>query len=393
MRVAAVAFVLVVGAAVVLAFANTLNSWVLGGLLGGLAAILLSIPVSLAIFTLLTRRQEVRQRAMQAQELEEEAELANAAYESELVVYEAEGYALPFEDELPPEPRSRYLPANRRAPVSGYLPLPPVEQEVDPYDPYAEDEQETLVRRDPRNYPRQPRYPARSLTPRDDEMMPPPPAGSTRRPATRSLAQHQSAALRKARQEAQQQRLAQQRGGGNSRYTQGGRSASTRRPRTSHLQPSRTSRSLSPREPAPGRYQAENDYDTGRSRQQAARPAWSEDESFTDDYSTEELRERYQQYPRRPSYPRHPRSQQPRPADPWTGELDSLDQQTEEPRSRRPRHDPERLSGNLRNPLVRRAPYLYDDDPLNEEFARQLDNDQPITRRSSLYEHYQDDEE
>src|SRR5216683_6401986 len=248
MRVAAVAFVLVVGAAVVLAFANTLNSWVLGGLLGGLAAILLSIPVSLAIFTLLTRRQEVRQRAMQAQELEEEAELANAAYESELVVYEAEGYALPFEDELPPEPRSRYLPANRRAPVSGYLPLPPVEQEVDPYDPYAEDEQETLVRRDPRNYPRQPRYPARSLTPRDDEMMPPPPAGSTRRPATRSLAQHQSAALRKARQEAQQQRLAQQRGGGNSRYTQGGRSASTRRPRTSHLQPSRTSRSLSPRE-------------------------------------------------------------------------------------------------------------------------------------------------
>jgi hypothetical protein len=73
--------------------------------------------------------------------------------------------------------------------------------------------------------------------------------------------------------------------------------------------------------------------------------------------------------------------------------LDSLDQQTEEPRSRRPRHDPERLSGNLRNPLVRRAPYLYDDDPLNEEFARQLDNDQPITRRSSLYEHYRDDEE
>ena len=38
MRVAAVAFVLIVGAAVVLAFANTLNSWVLGGLLGGLIA-------------------------------------------------------------------------------------------------------------------------------------------------------------------------------------------------------------------------------------------------------------------------------------------------------------------------------------------------------------------
>src|ERR1700687_1873395 len=40
MRVAAVALVVIVGAAVVLWFGNTLNSLVLGGLIGGLAALL-----------------------------------------------------------------------------------------------------------------------------------------------------------------------------------------------------------------------------------------------------------------------------------------------------------------------------------------------------------------
>ena len=53
MKAAALAFVLLIGAAIVLAFANTLNSWVLGGLIGGLAALLLSIPISLALFTVM----------------------------------------------------------------------------------------------------------------------------------------------------------------------------------------------------------------------------------------------------------------------------------------------------------------------------------------------------
>lgn len=70
MRVAAVALVLIVGAAMVLAFANTLNSWVLGGLLGGLASMLLSIPIALALFILLTRRQEARSAKEEPDELE-----------------------------------------------------------------------------------------------------------------------------------------------------------------------------------------------------------------------------------------------------------------------------------------------------------------------------------
>ena len=56
MKAAAMALVLIVGAAVVLWFGNTLNSWVLGGLMGGLAALLLSIPISLTLFSFLSRR-------------------------------------------------------------------------------------------------------------------------------------------------------------------------------------------------------------------------------------------------------------------------------------------------------------------------------------------------
>lgn len=47
----ATALVLIVGAAVILWYGNTLNSWVVGGLVGGFCALLLSIPISLVIFS------------------------------------------------------------------------------------------------------------------------------------------------------------------------------------------------------------------------------------------------------------------------------------------------------------------------------------------------------
>ncbi len=379
MRVAAVAFVLIVGAAVVLAFANTLNSWVLGGLLGGLAAILLCIPVSLAIFALLTRRHEARQRATtQALDAEEDAEYADEMYEDELYAEEDETRVILAREEAFFDQQASYPPARRGSPISGYLPLPPAETELDPYDDFV---QERQTRREPRNYPRQPRYPARSLTSTENPL-PPPPAHPARRSATRSLSQHQSAALRKARQEARQ--LARQRNASDSltRRSQGGRSSASQRPRSSHAQHFH--------EPESASYRSLPEYDTPRSRQQSERLAWHEEEDLTDTFATEELRERY---PRRPAYPRHPRSLRGRAVDPWTGELDEEEELEEELRARRPRRDPERFSGNLHNPLVRRAPYLYEDDPLNEEFARQLDNDHPITRRSSRNERYRDDEE
>src|ERR1700753_406841 len=62
LKAVATALVLIAGAAVVLWYANTLNSWVLGGLIGGLAALLLSIPISLTLFTYLSHRHDGHSR-------------------------------------------------------------------------------------------------------------------------------------------------------------------------------------------------------------------------------------------------------------------------------------------------------------------------------------------
>jgi hypothetical protein len=86
MRAAAVALVLIVGAAVVLWYGNTLNSWVLGGLIGGLAALLLSIPISLVLFSYFSRRHDEQLRA----EVQEEMSLAQI---HEYIEYPEEVYA------------------------------------------------------------------------------------------------------------------------------------------------------------------------------------------------------------------------------------------------------------------------------------------------------------
>jgi hypothetical protein len=367
MRVAAVALVLIVGAAVVLAFANTLNSWVLGGLLGGLAAILLSIPISLALFTLLARRHDARRQADEPL-FEEEPGFADEFYD-EPVVYEAEGYALPLEDEALADPRLNGR--GGRPPVSGYLPLPPVDQGVDDCD----EEVETLTRREPRNYPRQPRYPARSLVPGDESKSLP---RSHRDASTRSLAQHQALARRQAREEA----LRRADPGSFAQRQRGAHTPPTLRSRSSGRMRSPGS-SFGSRRPA-------DEYDSRRTRQPSTRSAWYEHEEMTEDFSTEQLRARYEQAQRRRVYRPDPRASRSRAVDPWTSESDD---EQEEPPALRPRPESERRSGSLQNPLVRRAPYLYEDDPLREEFAQQLKNDPPITRRSSRYEAYDDEEE
>jgi hypothetical protein len=383
MRVAAVALVLIVGAAVVLAFANTLNSWVLGGLLGGLAAILLSIPISLALFTLLARRHDARQRADE-ESFADEPDFADDMYD-ESMVYEAEGYALPIDEAFSTELRARPLLENRRLPVSGYLRLPPAEQDLDDY----EDDLEPFVRHEPRNYPLQPRTVARSLAQEDESLTPPSSTGSRRHPSTRSLAQHQSAALRQARQEAQRLSANRPGSGSLSRRDQG-RSSARR---------SQTSRQLRPQTPTSSSRRPNDDYDTRRPGQQPARAGWREDEDFSEDLSTEQLRARTQQYPRQRGYPLNSRSSRARAIDPWTGTLEDEeytnwdDEQRDGRMECYSRRDPERTSGTLRNPLVRRAPYLYEDDPMREEFAQQLDPDRPIIRRSSRYLRYEDESE
>ncbi len=50
-KAVATALVLIVAAAVILWYGNTLNSWVVGGLVGGFGALLLSIPISFVLFS------------------------------------------------------------------------------------------------------------------------------------------------------------------------------------------------------------------------------------------------------------------------------------------------------------------------------------------------------
>jgi hypothetical protein len=366
MRVAAVAFVLVVGAAVVLAFANTLNAWVLGGLLGGLAAILLSIPISLTLFTLLARRHEVHPHGADARFARDLASAEGEAYGAP-VIYEAEGHALSMEENAL---RVSYDRARRlsRRPVSGYLALPPLDGEQDEFDAYEEEEDEQ-ARHDPRNYPRRPRSAPREPAAEGEGR---PQTRAYRNPSTYSLAQHQALARRQARQEARERSLKRSSG------------LPSHRAHTPPMLHSRTSGQMRPPGSGSASRRPPDTYDprfTGRA-------AWSEEEEEVDEDFLSR-RTRAQQMQRRRDYRPDPRD--PRAGDRWT--TGRLDDGRESLPERRRRPDPERRSGNLQNPLVRRAPYLYEDDPLRDEFAQQLRHDPPITRRSSRYQACEDEEE
>ncbi len=371
MRVAAVALVLIVGAAVVLAFANTLNSWVLGGLLGGLAAILISVPISLALFTLLARRQDARQTAVEVSAPTMD-ELPDEFYEDQMV-YEAEGYVFFDEqDAFAANPSTSFYPEQRRAPVSGYLDLPPSDEED-----FLEDQRSN--REDVRSYPRQPREAIRSQY-RERNLAPPP--QTTQHPTQQSpevrrkqstLSQHQSAALQKARREAQQQ---QRDAEAPSRRPTGKRSTTpSRRPQTTH----------NARPSAPTTTGVQRPVDGQRAWLAHQERVWrslDDDEAFDEerDTSTQESEQRRPRPVRqqRPSRATRPHSTQSENDE--TGKLDN----------RRSRREPETIR---RHTLTRRAPYLYDDDPLREELAQQLGNNQPTTRRSSRTEDYDDNDE
>ncbi|HEX6552364.1 MAG TPA: hypothetical protein VF026_06360 [Ktedonobacteraceae bacterium] len=63
----------------------------------------------------------------------------------------------------------------------------------------------------------------------------------------------------------------------------------------------------------------------------------------------------------------------------------SNESMTRNPRLEAQLRNPEVITGSLKNPLVRRAPYMYEDDPLRQELAQQIDVPF-IQRRASLYE-------
>jgi hypothetical protein len=230
-----------------------------------------------------------------------------------------------------------------------------------------------------RNYPRQPRQPARPQAQgRRQSTQRPDARRQTRelQPRSRRSVQ-QSEALRAARREAARQydddleviptTTAPLRRSSSVRPSQ---SLSERTERGGNTRGARPTRELYRRSADSQRTGRDIDeIPTRRAGMYRGAPSDEEYDEVYDDgeAQTEDLRGR------RPGYPQTgPVRPQPR-----TGQM------TRNPRLPEQPGNPDALSGSLQNPLVRRAPYLYEDDPQSEEFSQHIEK--PIVRRASRY--------
>ncbi|MFL5693109.1 MAG: hypothetical protein ACJ795_15030 [Ktedonobacteraceae bacterium] len=380
MRAAAVALVLIVGAAVVLWYGNTLDSWVLGGLIGGLAALLISIPISLMLFSYLARRNDERAKA-EAQEEMSLALMDSYDYlEPPVEIYENEADMLPSaEDDYDSADdyrgaRGRNLPA-----PSSYPRLPVVRQQLLPAEQSRYRQQKDVLPGRTREQPAAPRQQPKTSQPLRYPGFP-----GYHVDAQRSA--HHTAALRAARQEA-----AQQYGDGETRImpTSSSKRLSTVRPEQRIMpQPSvqprvpRHARQLQPQPQAPQQYQRRRTVDGSSGSSSGNRSLPRPGEGVTGqlpqgrnlrghEAQTDKIGERYPQT--------GPVRRQ------TTDHLARHRQVDGQPRSA------ETISGSLKNPLVRRAPYMYEDDPLRQELAQHIES--PLVRRSSRYEEYDEEED
>jgi hypothetical protein len=369
MKAVAAALLLIVGAAVVLWYGNTLNSWVLGGLIGGLAALLLSIPISLVLFSYLSRRHDERLKA----QAEEEAAFALAQNFQDAPprfrrTYEVEGYIRPAEEEYPrqiEQPRNLPVPTSSRLPVATQHP----------------------TNRAPAKSPakKAPAVQARGANGRRTTGRMTYPGFPGYEPGSFHT-QHRVPAMRAAQREAARQ----------SQYDYD----------DVEVLPTHISKRLPP---AP----LDEDYG-GQDWQPVTRRASRELPQRTDNLPRPRSRRTVDATP---SQNGTSRSLSPadgsgsarfaRNEEPHTDYLYPQDSQTE-PLSRRisaPQTDQiartgrrdgqfrhsETITGSIQKPLVRRAPYLYDDDPLCEELSRQIDAPPAVRRSSRLLEHDEED--
>ncbi len=375
MKAVAAALVVIAGAAIVLWYGNTLNSWVLGGLIGGLAALLLSIPISLTLFSFLSRRHDERFHA----ELQDQDELALArfhaapafperyvqeVYEEEYAYSdeeewdeEEERYRRHLEQRYLPEPPASRLPAADRESLARRLPAP--QSPPSSRSAYAPSPASQSAQRAARNKDVSRRRAAPQPAPRGQAPGVP---GSQ----VGSRSQYQSQALRAARREAAQQY------DNNDEYAEPPTTVSRRQ---ASMRPSRHY--------ADEYFEEQPPATTARRLPptRASQPFIDED-ALASHQSPESTRARYPRRPRRnldmqPPQNSRRRSSAPlddestteryeQAADPQTDYLD-LDVATED----------------LRRPLQRRAPYMYDNDELRQELAQHMDA--PVTRRSSRY--------
>jgi hypothetical protein len=378
MKAVATALVLIVGAAVVLWYGNTLNSWVLGGLIGGLAALLISIPISLTIFSYLSRRhgeahdEEIQGRVSlsQAHEYRDNAP-GMAAYADEV-----EGSLYAIDDESWDEGAEAFY---SRRPAPGY---PSSVQQGYP----MQGRNPTLKKLPaPRHSPDGPIHRPADMPTKTSQGR-----RTTRRlpPNSSMLSQHRSEALRAARREALQRAeddIEFQTHTNHSRTarplpparpTRPARSESaSRRPpvarRASRQLDPETVNNVYPKQPRP------RSEERGVTQFERQRSAPLQDKSTGRIFPDRQVLDK-NFLPE--NYPQTEPINRPKP----TGRL-KRDIHIDDPY-----YEPEVTTEGLQKPLVRRAPYMYEDDPLRQELSHYSDN--PLVRRSSRYEMMQQDD-
>lgn len=374
MKVAALALVLIVASAVVLIFANTLNSWVVGGLIGGLAALLISIPISLIIFSTFARRHDERLYAQMVLQHEEDLAYAEEEYQQALEerdVYDEEGYRRVYDADayyVDEEGEEFELPRGRR------------QQEVRSLPPAGQSYASLSGRSAPKQHTSEP---SQNVTPSQPSRRPTRELAyvrergertrefSTQRQkqqtghqrtartpyTTQSLRSQQQAAARRA---AQQEATQGQSAFGSEQVTTG----PIQRPTTTRHLPSQSSRARA-QEEATKKQIGEDGWLRPADNRGAKRPS-NGGGARPQETQTDQLRNR-------DLYP----ATGPVRLNPETGQI-ARNRQVDEQYS-----EEEATTGNLYTPLVRRPPYLYEDDPLQEELSRHIEK--PIRRRASRY--------
>jgi hypothetical protein len=385
MRAAAVALVLIVGAAVVLWYGNTLNSWVLGGLIGGLAALLISVPISLLMFSYLARRQD--ERARDAEEDEDASVWGEAHHypaQPAVAVYEAHAYALPAgaADEWD-EPTVEYRPPAR----GRSLPAPSARPQASP--------SRLPVVQESQRYQQQPR-PALPMRVRGQSMAEQRPHVRNAQPvrypgfpgfrAEAPRSSYHTAALRASRQEA-----ARQNAGAEAQSPR--RLPALRSEQRFAAQPARQPRQARPLQPlqqtqAPQQYRPRRTVEGSAAHTAQNRSLPRSAGGGTGDAGNTDQLQPWQGQGR---YGRARETQTDKIGGyaPQSGPLreQTTDQLGRHPQSEPRRRDPNVVSGSIKNPLVRRAPYMYEDDPMRQEMAQHIE-EAPLVRRSSRYPGY-----
>jgi hypothetical protein len=374
MKAVATALVLIVGAAVVLWYGNTLNSWVLGGLIGGLAALLISIPISLTLFSYLSRRhedahgEEIQGRVSLAQTYEYQDDArSRAAYADEV-----EGSLYAIDNESWHEDEEAFY---SRRPASDYP------SSVQQRNPLQE-----------RNYTLKklpvPRYSPDGPIHRSSSSASGIPAKTSqgRRttrhlpPTTSMLSQHRSQALRAARREALQ-------------HFDDSMETPTRTLSARPLPPDRPTRSQPVSRRPPVTRRASRQLDSQAANLYPKQPRQRSEERGVTHYERQRSAPLQDKSTGRVLPDRQVLDKNFIPDN--YPQTEPINRSTQSGRLKRdihrddPYYEPEVTTEGLQRPLVRRAPYMYEDDPLRQELSQYSDN--PVMRRSSRYDMMQQD--